>query len=298
MMSGLLGRRWKGYGILLFTLALGFFILTRLDRSTLQDSNRDSHKDSEQSDRHSAVKSESGEDSTPGWDLEQENPRLIERISDVILPAADPKSILKISKEIQLGQVGQIEHVVSYFKNKKGGFFLEAGAFDGEYLSNTLYLEAQFNWTGILIEPNREAFKTLITRNRKSKLLNSCLSVHRYSEEVTFDAADVVGGILGDGPDTKGWVPADKRAKYRLRCFPLYSIIMALGNPKIDFMSLDIEGVELAVLETIPWSKVDIETLLIEVEHSNSAAISSILQSHGYRIDHMFGKQDIFYVKY
>ena len=49
-----------GYGILLFALALGFFILTRLDRPTLQNSNRDSHKDSEQSDRHSAVKPESG----------------------------------------------------------------------------------------------------------------------------------------------------------------------------------------------------------------------------------------------
>ena len=36
---------------------------------------------------------------------------------------------------------------------------------------------------------------------------------------------------------------------------------------RIDFLSLDIEGVELAVLETIPWSKVDIETLLIEVKH-------------------------------
>ena len=39
---------------------------------------------------------------------------------------------------------------------------------------------------------------------------------------------------------------------------------------RIDFMSLDIEGVELAVLETIPWSKVDIETLLIEVKQNYS----------------------------
>ena len=35
---------------------------------------------------------------------------------------------------------------------------------------------------------------------------------------------------------------------------------------RIDFLSLDIEGVELPILETIPWSKLDIETLLIEVK--------------------------------
>ena len=31
--------------------------------------------------------------------------------------------------------------VVDYFKNKTNGFFIEAGAWDGEWLSNTLFLE-------------------------------------------------------------------------------------------------------------------------------------------------------------
>jgi len=53
----------------------------------------------------------------------------------------------------------------------------------------------------------------------------------------------------------------------KVQCFPLYTILMALGNPKVDFISLDIEGAELPVLKTIPWDKVNIRALMIEVNH-------------------------------
>ena len=55
------------------------------------------------------------------------------------------------------------------------------------------------------------------------------------------------------------------RSKYPVQCFPLYSLILAMGRPKIDFLSLDIEGAELAVLNTIPWDKVEIELVMLEV---------------------------------
>ena len=39
------------------------------------------------------------------------------------------------------GQANQVEILLDIFENKQNGFFIEAGAHDGEYLSNTLYLE-------------------------------------------------------------------------------------------------------------------------------------------------------------
>jgi hypothetical protein len=43
----------------------------------------------------------------------------------------------------------------------------------------------------------------------------------------------------------------------RKQCFPLYSLLLALGNPTVDYLSLDVEGTELGILKTIPWDKVN-----------------------------------------
>jgi hypothetical protein len=50
-------------------------------------------------------------------------------------------------------QFGQDRFVAEeLFCGRRGGFFVEAGAGDGLWISNTLLLEQQYNWTGILIE--------------------------------------------------------------------------------------------------------------------------------------------------
>ena len=50
-----------------------------------------------------------------------------------------------------------------------------------------------------------------------------------------------------------------------MQCIPLTSIIKALGNPTIDYLSLDIEGAELQVLESISFHDVDIKVISVEV---------------------------------
>jgi len=60
------------------------------------------------------------------------------------------------------------------FKNRiKNGFFIEAGAYDGEALSNSLFYELKLNWTGILVEANPDAFNEMKSKNRKSWLIGN-----------------------------------------------------------------------------------------------------------------------------
>ena len=61
------------------------------------------------------------------------------------------------------GQVKQPILINKYLlKNRiKNGFFIEAGAYDGEIHSNTLFFELKQSWKGILIEPNPDAFQLL-----------------------------------------------------------------------------------------------------------------------------------------
>ena len=52
----------------------------------------------------------------------------------------------------------------------------------------------------------------------------------------------------------------------QVTCVPLYSILLALGNPTVDFFSLDIEGAEVPVLEAMPWSQVKIKVRQIKIK--------------------------------
>jgi hypothetical protein len=43
---------------------------------------------------------------------------------------------------------------------------------------------------------------------------------------------------------------------YKVQCFPMYPILLAIGRTHVDYLSLDVEGLEYKILRTIPWHKV------------------------------------------
>ena len=49
------------------------------------------------------------------------------------------------------------------------------------------------------------------------------------------------------------------QTSHRTLCLPFYSLLLAMGNPIVDYFSLDVEGAEQRILETIPWDKVNIK---------------------------------------
>ncbi len=77
------------------------------------------------------------------------------------------------------------ENVIRLLNGKKNGFFIEAGALDGEYLSNTLELEAKYGWEGLLVEPDPSNLARLYSKNRKAWISPVCLSPHEYPQKVT-----------------------------------------------------------------------------------------------------------------
>ena len=49
-----------------------------------------------------------------------------------------------------------------------------------------------------------------------------------------------------------------------IQCFPFHAIVKALGVKHIDYFSLDVEGVEENILQTIPLDKIYIDIFTIE----------------------------------
>jgi len=262
-----------------------------------------------------------------------EDPLLLEKIKSVLVQPSGKKPILdNPDRQKSKGQEGQVDKILQHFNNKENGFFIEAGGYDGERLSNTLYLETQLGWTGLLVEANTEIFQLLRSKERNSYSINSCLSTERcvgrragsqegpgawrgYPIQVQFDANDAIGGIKDEVKPQKDW--AGLKAEYKaqmdmenewgiqeiarkmvdVQCYPLYSILLAMGQTRVDFFSLDVEGSEMGVLKTIPFDKLDIEVFLIETNQSNVTAMNELMSAAGYDMtpcppyDHLFIKK-------
>jgi hypothetical protein len=81
-------------------------------------------------------------------------------------PSNEPYNFTKSLERLDLqGQEGQAQKMEDQiFRGKimgEKGFFIEAGAYDGEIYSNSLLFELKKGWNGLLVEPNPDAFHEL-----------------------------------------------------------------------------------------------------------------------------------------
>ncbi|XP_053381676.1 uncharacterized protein LOC123559647 [Mercenaria mercenaria] len=95
---------------------------------------------------------------------------------------------------------GQTQFIDEYLNHKQNGFCVDCGAFDGEHLSNSLFLERYRNWTGIIIEPNPTTYGLLRQKHRKAYSLNACLSLNKYP---SLERSGIEGG---EGAKGGSWV--------------------------------------------------------------------------------------------
>ena len=148
------------------------------------------------------------------------------------------------------------------FKFTKLGTFIEFGACDGLFLSNTLVLEDKFKWNGLLIEGLDEYYKELI-KNRKCEKYQAIL----YSEddkEVEFATKDnlEVSGVVDHLYVNNGSKIVNKKL---IKTKKLETILDEIQFKKvIHFMSIDVEGAEYEILKVFPFDKYKIYSLTVE----------------------------------
>ncbi|XP_059475066.1 protein Star-like [Neocloeon triangulifer] len=186
--------------------------------------------------------------------LPQDSSELVEHIRrNLLVPPPTDRKVLEAKDTSK----GQAKKVLQYFGNKSHGIFIECGANDGNFLSNTLWLETANNWTGVLIEAEQNNFKGLMAAKRNAWLMPTCLSLTQHPSMITMEKSGAWARIKGD---THVSDPTS------VQCMPLFSILLAI-NQTIDYFSLDIEGHELDVLRTVPFDQIDVK--MWSIEHSN-----------------------------
>lgn len=163
-------------------------------------------------------------------------------------------------------QFGQDLFVLKTLKDTQNGVFVDVGGNHPIKGSNTYLLE-QNGWTGIAIEP-QEKLRKLWPEVRKAECLNYVVGPENKS--INFiEGNENEHGLSGVEGYNKCQDTSKKIAVEQKR---LTDILTEKNIKHVDYLSIDVEGYEMNVLESIDFSVSDIQLISLE----NDIGFSSI----------------------
>lgn len=177
---------------------------------------------------------------------------------------------------------------VLYMTNEvHNGYFVEFGACDGHLLSNTLLLENEYGWNGILAEPNIFWHEKL--NQRKNAYISKKCVYSKSNMKIDFLATSIpelsrINQIIpNDIHESNG-----NRLKSKIiqaKTISLNDLLVEANAPKIiDYLSIDTEGSEYIILHSFDFKNYKIKLITIEDagEKNKREAIYNLLTSKGY----------------
>lgn len=202
-------------------------------------------------------------------------------------------------------QSGQDEFLdQQVFNEKTQGFFLDIGAHDGITISNIYFFEKNRDWKGICVEPNPVVYKKLV-HNRTSLLENCCIG--DSNREVVFLSvsgyAEMLSGIksmydqrhldrIDREIEERGGSKRELNVQMRTPQSLLTQYVREVPEV-IDYCSIDVEGAELDILESMNLTEMAIDVFSIEDNYKDHR-LSNFFKGKGYRKIDVIGADLIF----
>lgn len=160
---------------------------------------------------------------------------------------------------------------------KTGGVFIEAGANDGLQQSNTLLLEKERHWSGLLIEPVPYLADQCRVNRPKCRVVNAALVPFGFEKtEIEMWTCGLMSFVDGafkteaeaDTHLANSQVVAQPHpVKCTVPARTLSEILDEYGVSKVDLLSLDVEGYEEHALQGIDFQRHHIEWILVEARY-------------------------------
>lgn len=184
------------------------------------------------------------------------------------------------------------------FRGRRGGTFAEIGGYDGITGSNCLFFELMRGWSGLVVEPS-PTFHARAAACRRVP----CLPVAIAGEEGEAEFLDVregysqMSGLTASyDPALRATVEADPRHRgdlIRVPTRPLAAILDEAGLTAVDYVSLDVEGGEMAVLAAFPFERIRVAAWTIE-NNGGGAEIPTLMREKGYLRVEALGVDDVY----
>lgn len=180
------------------------------------------------------------------------------------------------------------QHIFSQLQ--RPGVYIDVAANHYKRISNTFFYDSCARWRGVCVEPN-PVYHDELRAKRTCDLIPTCASDSSRPVNIALPT-NPVHGLLGgvDGGLTHSrphaarahWnitiTTAAERNEVQLRCVVLGEELRRRKMTHIDFMSLDVEGHESAVLDGIDFAYTRIDYILCEA--TRVCAIK--LKPHGF----------------
>lgn len=156
-------------------------------------------------------------------------------------------------------QSGQDKYVEQYL-NFNNGVYVEFGARNGIEHSNTYYFEKSYNWSGVLVEPDKRELKSIVGNRPNAKVYTGVAVCPVGIKHVDFAISSNRGWSgIRDSYDDKRWTDTIIQQK-RIPCVDLNTIC----PPKVDYMTVDTEGSELEILRTFNFTSHNVTIIQVE----------------------------------
>lgn len=178
-----------------------------------------------------------------------------------------------------------MDQKLSAYLDFDGGFFVEAGAHDGYHQSNTYWLERARGWRGVLVEPVPSLFREATRERNAAHVFNCALVADEYSSDrvqlVYGGLMTTVAGARASEAEDRAWVQTahalvqeKPEHDFTVPARTLSSILDQLRAPRVDLLSLDVEGYEAQVLAGLDLPRHAPRWVLVEVRAGASTCES------------------------
>ena len=126
-----------------------------------------------------------------------------------------------------------------FFNDKKDGFFVDVGANDYKFTSNTYYLDTVLSWSGLAVEPQRQFEADYIKYRPRTKFLPFFVSdaSNQLAKMYVLKKNSLLASANRGFTEQLG----EKAKKIDVPTITLTDLLDAEGVKKVDFVSIDIE---------------------------------------------------------
>lgn len=174
-----------------------------------------------------------------------------------------------------------------FFGDRRSGFFLDVGAADCCHVSTTYYLDSRLGWRGIAVDANA-SYRDGYQRNRPSTKFFSFLVSDTSDALADFyflPGSPAIASGHRSHLDKFADVRGHEREVQDLKVptITLNRLLEREGVQKIDFLSLDIEGFELAALDGFDIQKYRPDLVCVEIQTELAAKLLDYFARNNYR---------------